>query len=1059
MVPAAVLGPHGLGRANANGVALLEHAATHQLKILNSFFSHDLAHTASWTHRRWGTHGVIDLALARQSCFRFVTDCHALPGAEVSSDHKLMILKLRACPHRRPFQNPPALPVAPGPRRKQRLNLVSLLNPGVKRAFAVAAAETVASLDAPTFATLPQALRSAGKQTLGLVTSDCTGWRAGHAQQLSELAQARQAAFDAHRASPDDPARLAALRAARHHSRAVVRRLKADWWQQEMARLEAASRRHDAHVLYGDVKVLGRLFRGKGLHSMPLSSQHSAAAVAAHFHALLNIPRCIAPPVLLAQQRPPFPLQYPPGHWDPPTFEALVAVLKQLPTHKAPDAQGVHAELLRVLDPSWPEARFVLQSFHFAILEFWAGRTPTQELITWWESIMFALFKGKGDRASLENYRGIVLLDTLSKVVSRLLNNRLTWLIEQVCTETENGYRRSRSTSDSVFLVRRLIEAWRASKPSTPAGDSNLFLLFVDLQKAFDSVPREDLFRLLAARYSFPEHVTYMLRALHLRVHTRICLDGLLGPSIPMSSGVRQGSVEGPSLWLLYFNIFLTDFRARCNELLEGSFGVPWLTNRDCVLRTPSKVRGAAATRTQLCDSVFADDSVFFDTQWSRFCTLAGLLDDTLDDYGSTLSLAKTEWMLIPSVNSLSDAAPLPGTFVLRIRDHGLPRTALFRYLGSYIGSDSSLGTDFDVTKRIGLAHGAFNHLDHAWSSSQLSRRTKAKMLLACIAPVLLYGSEHWSLTAARVRKLSSTWMSFVRRCLRLNSRAAWEQHTSHAALLQALGVPSLLTLLQRRLGSWLGHLARMGPDRMPHAVLVGVPAFRTFVKFKGVIFMSRAKALLQHLPGIDDRIWATQAQDRAGWSASIRRLSIVPQTRRTAVADRHRLQPSRVRSAAVVAADPMQCPSCPHRARSAQGLARHISQVHPTGDAVWTCEHCQKAFGRKGALTTHLETCPEAHRNAGEDGPVPAPPRSSARTLAARPHTCPHDGCDLDFPTLSALNRHVRTQCLAREGSGATRQADGRFAFRCPHPACVASDTLYFSTRSLATHKQRAHG
>ena len=286
-VPACVLGPFGLGRANSNGDALLGHASVQRLKILNSFFSHDLAHTASWTHHRWHSHGVLDLALTRQSCFRFVTDCHALPGAEVSSDHKLMILKLRACPQRRPQHAIPS-PVtpAPGSTRKPRLNLTALRAAAGRASFAAAAAAAVTNLPSASFATLPLALRAAGESTLGVSTTVRPTWRDGHEQQLASLAQARQRAFTALQAQPDSPACLAALRAARHGARTVVRRLKADWWQREMVRLESVSRRHDAHVLYGDVKALGRLFKGKGLHSLPLTSQHSADAVAAHFHGI-----------------------------------------------------------------------------------------------------------------------------------------------------------------------------------------------------------------------------------------------------------------------------------------------------------------------------------------------------------------------------------------------------------------------------------------------------------------------------------------------------------------------------------------------------------------------------------------------------------------------------------------------------------------------------------------------------------------------------------------------------------------------------------------------------
>ena len=353
------------------------------------------------------------------------------------------------------------------------------------------------------------------------------------------------------------------------------------------------------------------------------------------------------------------------------------------------------------------------------------------------------------------------------------------------------------------------------------------------------------------------------------------------------------------------------------------------------------------------------------------------------------------------------------------------------------------------------MAHGAFNHLDHAWQTCHLSRKTKAQLLITCVAPVLLYGSEHWALTAARIQKLCNAWMCFVRKCLRLTSRQAWESHTSHSDMLRDLGVPSLLTLLQRRLGGWLGHIARMTPDRLPQATLVGVPADRVFVRFKGVLFVSRAKALLQHLPGIDDRVWATQARDRALCASSVRRLVVEPQNRRTAAAHRHHMQPVRTRRASAVAVDPLQCPSCPYRARNIQGLQRHISQKHPTGDSQWVCEHCQQVFGRKGALALHLPQCIAAHVPGAP--PAPAPGRAAARSAAARPHVCPDRHCGLTlFTTLSALNRRTREQCLGRQGSGATLQADGRYALRCSHPHCAASAQLFYSTRALGIHRKK---
>ena len=130
-----------------------------------------------------------------------------------------------------------------------------------------------------------------------------------------------------------------------------------------------------------------------------------------------------------------------------------------------------------------------------------------------------------------------------------------------------------------------------------------------------------------------------------------------------------------------------------------------------------------------------------------------------------------------------------------------LPRTGcLFKYLGGWLGIDYTLGTSLDVGSRIGQVHAAFGQLTHVWKSRQISRATKARLFKACVTPVLLYGSQCWTLSAGLIRQLSRAYMSFVRRCLCITFDPNTEVRYTHAQMLHMLGVPSLLTLLQQRL-------------------------------------------------------------------------------------------------------------------------------------------------------------------------------------------------------------------------------------------------------------------
>ena len=120
---------------------------------MNSWFQHSDDVLTSWIHHRWHTQGLIDFALGRMSEFSFVLDTHAVPHAEVDSDHRLMILKLRAAPGRYTSQPEPSA----GLRRPPRLQVSALTAPATRDAFVTEVARQVnAAYTDPTFPQLSQ---------------------------------------------------------------------------------------------------------------------------------------------------------------------------------------------------------------------------------------------------------------------------------------------------------------------------------------------------------------------------------------------------------------------------------------------------------------------------------------------------------------------------------------------------------------------------------------------------------------------------------------------------------------------------------------------------------------------------------------------------------------------------------------------------------------------------------------------------------------------------------------------------------------------------------------
>ena len=117
-------------------------------------------------------------------------------------------------------------------------------------------------------------------------------------------------------------------------------------------------------------------------------------------------------------------------------------------------------------------------------------------------------YKKKGDKSVLDNYRGISLLSIAGKLLARVLLNRLAQhLVDNIVPESQCGFRQNRGTIDMIFAVRQLQEKCLEQR-------QNLYLLFIDLTKAFDTVSRPGLWAILL-RLGCPPNFVQMIPSLH----------------------------------------------------------------------------------------------------------------------------------------------------------------------------------------------------------------------------------------------------------------------------------------------------------------------------------------------------------------------------------------------------------------------------------------------------------------------------------------------------------------------------------------------------------------
>ena len=171
----------------------------------------------------------------------------------------------------------------------------------------------------------------------------------------------------------------------------------------------------------------------------------------------------------------------------------------------------------------------------------------------------------------------------------------------EVAPEEQNGFRPRRSTVDGSFTVNMILRKRREYNMETWAP-------LIDLVKAFDTIPHRALFAVLR-RYGVPDHCLNIIIRLQDRAKLTVEIAGE-DSNIDITIGVRQGSCEGPILFLFYMNAAL--------ETLEwpASIGRPTFAFDRTAGPTGVSSRRTVCHLYEVWHSLFADDcGVFFENR------------------------------------------------------------------------------------------------------------------------------------------------------------------------------------------------------------------------------------------------------------------------------------------------------------------------------------------------------------------------------------------------------------------------------------------------------------
>ena len=117
-----------------------------------------------------------------------------------------------------------------------------------------------------------------------------------------------------------------------------------------------------------------------------------------------------------------------------------------------------------------------------------------------------------------------MLLDAASKIISMVISGRLQRLLKEVGIEEQNGFMGGRGGSDGIFCIRQAMKKRREH-------GKELWILFVDLVKAFDTLPWGVLFVVLA-KLGVPPHLTSVIKRMNTALQVTFDLNGARGGAL-----------------------------------------------------------------------------------------------------------------------------------------------------------------------------------------------------------------------------------------------------------------------------------------------------------------------------------------------------------------------------------------------------------------------------------------------------------------------------------------------------------------------------------------------